>query len=87
MFTLKVCHNCLIAVYNPIGVNFLAFTQMALTGAPFIRMTCNLVTSSKWVALQELPQLSDTHFSQILNKLEKIFFHGFIKYHVPLYFI
>ncbi len=27
-----------------------------------------------WVALQKLPHLSDTHFSQILNKLEKNFF-------------
>ncbi len=27
-----------------------------------------------WVVLQKLPQLSDTHFSQVLNKLEKIFF-------------
>ncbi len=35
-----------------------------------------------WVVLQKLPQLSDTHFSQVLNKLEKNFFHGFIKYHL-----
>ncbi len=27
-----------------------------------------------WVVLQKLPQLSDTHFSQVLNKLEKNFF-------------
>ncbi len=27
-----------------------------------------------WVVLQKLPQLSDMHFSQVLNKLEKIFF-------------
>ncbi len=27
-----------------------------------------------WVVLQNLPQLSDTHFSQVLNKLEKNFF-------------
>ncbi len=27
-----------------------------------------------WVVLQKLPQLSDTLFSQVLNKLEKIFF-------------
>ncbi len=32
-----------------------------------------------------LPQLSDTHFSQVLNKLEKNFFHGFIKYHLLLH--
>ncbi len=25
----------------------------------------------KWVVLQKLPQLSDTHFSQVLNKLKK----------------
>ncbi len=30
-----------------------------------------------WVVLQKLPQLSDTHFSPVLNELEKIFFHGF----------
>ncbi len=35
-----------------------------------------------WVVLQKLPQLSDTHFSKVLNKLEKIFFHGFIKDHL-----
>ncbi len=40
-----------------------------------------------WVVLQKLPELSDTHFSQVLNKLEKNFFHGFIKYHLPLHFI
>ncbi len=40
-----------------------------------------------WVVLQKLPQLSDTHFSQVLNKVEKNFFHGFIKYHVALHFI
>ncbi len=40
-----------------------------------------------WVVLQKLTQLSDTHFSQVLNKLEKQFFHGFIKYHLPLRFI
>ncbi len=40
-----------------------------------------------WVVLQKLPKLSDTHFSQVLNKLEKIFFHGFIKYHLALPFI
>ncbi len=39
------------------------------------------------VVLQKLPQLSDTHFSQVLNKLEKHFFHGFIKYHLALHFI
>ncbi len=27
-----------------------------------------------WVVLQKLSQLSDTHFYQVLNKLEKIFF-------------
>ncbi len=32
------------------------------------------------VVLQKLLQLSDTHFSQLLNKLEKIFFHGFMQY-------
>ncbi len=40
-----------------------------------------------WVVLQKLPQLSDTHFSQVLNKLKKMFFHGFIKYDLPLHFI
>ncbi len=35
----------------------------------------------------EIAQLSDTHFSQVLNKLEKNFFHGFIKYHLPRYVI
>ncbi len=39
------------------------------------------------VVVQKLPQLSDTHFSQVLNKLEKKFFHGFIKYHLALHFI
>ncbi len=39
------------------------------------------------VFLQKLPQLSDTHFSQVLNKLEKFFFYGFIKYHLAPYFI
>ncbi len=38
----------------------------------------------RWVVLQKLPQLSDTHFSQVLHKLEKKFFHGFIKYHLAL---
>ncbi len=28
----------------------------------------------RWVVLQKLAQLSDTHFSQVLNKSEKIFF-------------
>ncbi len=42
---------------------------------------------SVWVVLQKLPQLSDTHFSQVLNELEKFFFHGFIKYHLALHFI
>ncbi len=32
------------------------------------------VSKRIWVVLQKLPQLSDTHFSQVLNKLEKIFF-------------
>ncbi len=41
----------------------------------------------KWVVLQKLPQLSDTHFPQELNKLEKNFFHGFITHHLPLHFI
>ncbi len=27
-----------------------------------------------WVVLQKLPHLSDTHYSQVLNKLETIFF-------------
>ncbi len=40
-----------------------------------------------WVVLQKLPQLSDTHFSQILNKLGKNFFYDFIKYHLALHFI
>ncbi len=40
-----------------------------------------------WVVLQKLPQLSDTHFSQVLNRLEKHFFHGFIKYRLSLHFI
>ncbi len=39
------------------------------------------------VVLQKLPQLSDTHFSQVLNKLEKNVFRGFIKYHLALHFI
>ncbi len=39
------------------------------------------------VVLQKLPRLSDMHFSQVLNKLEKNFFHGFIKYHLALHFI
>ncbi len=39
------------------------------------------------VVLQKLPQLRDTHFSQVLNKLEKNFFHGFIKSHLALHFI
>ncbi len=37
-----------------------------------------------WVVLQKLPQLSDTHFFQVRNKLEKNFFHGFIKYHLSI---
>ncbi len=37
----------------------------------------------KWVILQKLPQLSDTQFSQVLNKLD----HGFIKSHLALHFI
>ncbi len=41
----------------------------------------------KWVVLQKLPHLSDTHFSQELNKLEKNIFHGFIKYDLTLHFI
>ncbi len=43
--------------------------------------------SHLWVVVQKLPQLSDPHFSQVLNKLEKKFFPGFIKYHLPLHFI
>ncbi len=39
------------------------------------------------VVLQKFPQLSDMHFSQVLNKLEKNFFHGFIKYHLALHFV
>ncbi len=42
--------------------------------------------SNRVIILQKLSQLSDTHFSQVLNKLEKIFLHGFIKYHLPLSF-
>ncbi len=38
-------------------------------------------------SLQKLLQLSDTHFSQVPNKLEKNFFHGFTKYHLALHFI
>ncbi len=41
----------------------------------------------RWVVIQKLPHLSDTHFSQVLNKLKKNFFHGFIKYHLALHFI
>ncbi len=40
-----------------------------------------------WVGLQKSPQLSDTQISQVLNNLEKNFFHGFIKYHLALHFI
>ncbi len=35
----------------------------------------------------EIATISNTHFSQVLNNLEKIFFHGFIKHHLPLHFI
>ncbi len=34
--------------------------------------------TTMWVVLQKLPQLSNTYFSQALNKLEKNYFHGFI---------
>ncbi len=30
--------------------------------------------NDNWVVLQKLSQLRDTYFSEILNKLEKIFF-------------
>ncbi len=40
--TLKICRNCLIVIHNPTEVIFFAFVWMARTGAPFIRLTCNL---------------------------------------------
>ncbi len=33
--------------------------------------TTYLTTGPIWVVLQKLPQLNDTHFYQVLNKLEK----------------
>ncbi len=47
----------------------------------------SLIAICTRVVLQKLPQLSDTHFSPVLNKLEKKFFSGFIKYHLALHFI
>ncbi len=46
-----------------------------------------IMIRNTWVVLQKYPQLIGTHFSQVLNKLEKIFFHSFIKYHLPFHFI
>ncbi len=52
----------------------------------FLRNVEHMSISSEfrntWVVRQKLSQLSDTHFSQVLNKMEKNFFHGFIKYHL-----
>ncbi len=41
-------------------------------GGPWLRI--RNVNIHMWVVLQKLPQFSDTHFSQVLNKLEKICF-------------
>ncbi len=38
-------------------------------------LKCFFFFFCKWVVLQKWLQLSDTHFSQVLNKLEKNFFH------------
>ncbi len=54
---------------------------------PFSKCCSYVHECSIPVVLQKLPRLSDTHFSQVLNKLEKIFFHDFIKYHLALHFI
>ncbi len=43
-------------------------------GVRYIGVYNDIFFRDIWVVLQKLPQLSDTHFSQVLNKLEKNFF-------------
>ncbi len=54
--------------YNVVAALPLLKAQLCL-----FQHCCEVYTSIR-VVLQKLPQLSETHFSQVLNKLEKNFF-------------